>query len=145
MNQDELTKQKLIEYITTELEQERNLIWNRHLNKFFEEIINSVLALYRVRPSFKDDIKLAATERLSNWNAVVPSSGFSLFAAFAISAISGAALGVLISTMVTTRLQANQSFLFLLFGSMIVGTGFIDVGIFDESPKTKFPVQGDPL
>jgi hypothetical protein len=47
-------------------------------------------------------------------------------------AISGSALGVVISTVVTTRLQANQSFLFLLFASMIVGTGFLDVGIIDE-------------
>ncbi len=46
--------------------------------------------------------------------------------------ISGSALGVLISTIVSTRLQANQSFLFLLFGSLIVGTGFVDVGIVDE-------------
>lgn len=46
--------------------------------------------------------------------------------------IAGSALGVLISTVVTTRLQANQSFLFLLFGSLIVGTGFMDVGIIDE-------------
>ncbi|MFW9847040.1 MAG: ABC transporter permease [Candidatus Thorarchaeota archaeon] len=47
-------------------------------------------------------------------------------------ALSGSALGVLISTIVTTRLQANQSFLFLLFASMIFGTGFVDVGIVDE-------------
>jgi hypothetical protein len=47
-------------------------------------------------------------------------------------ALSGSALGVVISTVVTTRLQANQSFLFLLFASLIVGTGFLDVGIIDE-------------
>ena len=46
--------------------------------------------------------------------------------------LSGSALGVLISTLVTTRLQANQSFLFLLFGSTIVGTGFMDVGLVDD-------------
>ncbi|TFG32158.1 ABC transporter permease [Candidatus Thorarchaeota archaeon] len=46
--------------------------------------------------------------------------------------LSGSALGVLISTLVTTRLQANQSFLFLLFGSTIVGTGFMDVGLLDD-------------
>lgn len=46
--------------------------------------------------------------------------------------LSGSALGVLISTLVTTRLQANQSFLFLLFGSTIVGTGFMDVGLIDD-------------
>lgn len=46
--------------------------------------------------------------------------------------LSGSALGVLISTLVTTRLQANQSFLFLLFGSVIFGTGFMDVGLLDD-------------
>ncbi|TFG34899.1 ABC transporter permease [Candidatus Thorarchaeota archaeon] len=46
--------------------------------------------------------------------------------------LSGSALGVLISTIVTTRLQANQSFLFLLFGSTIIGTGFMDVGLLDD-------------
>ncbi len=50
----------------------------------------------------------------------------------ALMSFSGASLGVLISTVVTTRLQANQSFLFLLFGSVIVGTGFIDVGLVDD-------------
>jgi hypothetical protein len=46
--------------------------------------------------------------------------------------LSGSSLGVVISTIVTTRLQANQSFLFLLFGSTIVGTGFMDVGLIDD-------------
>jgi hypothetical protein len=50
----------------------------------------------------------------------------------ALMSISGSALGVLISTLVTTRLQANQSFLFLLFGSVIIGTGFMDVGLLDD-------------
>lgn len=50
----------------------------------------------------------------------------------ALMSFSGACLGVLISTVVTTRLQANQSFLFLLFGSVIVGTGFMDVGLVDD-------------
>jgi hypothetical protein len=50
----------------------------------------------------------------------------------ALMSISGSALGVLISTIVTTRLQANQSFLFLLFGSVIIGTGFMDVGLLDD-------------
>ena len=50
----------------------------------------------------------------------------------ALMSLSGSALGVLISTLVTTRLQANQSFLFLLFGSTIVGTGFMDVGLIDD-------------
>ena len=50
----------------------------------------------------------------------------------ALMSLAGSALGVLISTVVTTRLQANQSFLFLLFGSTIVGTGFMDVGLIDD-------------
>jgi hypothetical protein len=50
----------------------------------------------------------------------------------ALMSLSGSALGVVISTVVTTRLQANQSFLFLLFGSTIVGTGFMDVGLVDD-------------
>jgi len=50
----------------------------------------------------------------------------------ALMSLSGSALGVLISTLVTTRLQANQSFLFLLFASVIVGTGFMDVGLVDD-------------
>jgi len=50
----------------------------------------------------------------------------------ALMSISGSALGVVISTIVTTRLQANQSFLFLLFGSVIIGTGFMDVGLLDD-------------
>ncbi|NHJ13812.1 MAG: ABC transporter permease [Candidatus Thorarchaeota archaeon] len=55
-----------------------------------------------------------------------------LFFILCLMSISGSALGVVISTLVTTRLQANQSFLFLLFGSLIVGTGFMDVGIIDD-------------
>lgn len=50
----------------------------------------------------------------------------------ALMSISGAGLGLLISTLVQTRLQANQSFLFLLFGSTIIGTGFMDVGLLDD-------------
>jgi len=50
----------------------------------------------------------------------------------ALMSLSGSGLGVLISTLVRTRLQANQSFLFLLFGSTLVGTGFMDVGLLDD-------------
>ncbi|MGY5872078.1 MAG: ABC transporter permease [Candidatus Thorarchaeota archaeon] len=55
----------------------------------------------------------------------------------ALMSLSGSSLGVLISTMVQTRLQANQSFLFLMFGSTIIGTGFMDVGLVDDV----FPVN----
>ncbi len=64
---------------------------------------------------------------------IVPNTDLlTLDAILLLMSISGSALGVAISTLVTTRLQANQSFLFLLFGSMIVGTGFMDVGIIDD-------------
>ncbi|TFG99391.1 ABC transporter permease [Candidatus Thorarchaeota archaeon] len=55
----------------------------------------------------------------------------------ALMSLSGSSLGVLISTLVTTRLQANQSFLFLMFGTTILGTGFLDVGLIDDV----FPVN----
>jgi len=65
--------------------------------------------------------------------AIVPNtSPLIILFILGLMSISGSALGVLISTLVTTRLQANQSFLFLLFGSLIVGTGLVDVGIVDE-------------
>lgn len=64
---------------------------------------------------------------------IVPNTDYlTMNAVLALMSISGSALGVLISTLVTTRLQANQSFLFLLFGSIVVGTGFMDVGIVDD-------------
>ena len=64
---------------------------------------------------------------------IVPNTDYlTMNAVLALMSIAGSALGVLISTLVTTRLQANQSFLFLLFGSTIVGTGFMDVGIVDD-------------
>ncbi|MHA1771699.1 MAG: ABC transporter permease [Candidatus Thorarchaeota archaeon] len=64
---------------------------------------------------------------------IVPNTDYlTLNVVLGLMSISGSALGILISTMVSTRLQANQSFLFLLFGSMIFGTGFIDVGIIED-------------
>ncbi|RLI60808.1 MAG: hypothetical protein DRO93_06025 [Candidatus Thorarchaeota archaeon] len=64
---------------------------------------------------------------------IVPNTDYlTLNIVLALMSISGSALGILISTLVSTRLQANQSFLFLLFGSMIFGTGFIDVGVVDD-------------
>ncbi|TXT55195.1 MAG: conserved membrane protein of unknown function [Candidatus Thorarchaeota archaeon] len=64
---------------------------------------------------------------------IVPNTDYlTLNAILGLMSISGSALGVVISTLVTTRLQANQSFLFLLFGSVIFGTGFVPVGIIDE-------------
>jgi ABC-type multidrug transport system permease subunit len=64
---------------------------------------------------------------------VVPNTDYiTLNLVLGLLAISGSALGVFISTLCKTRLQANQSFLFLLFSSFIVGTGFMDVGIVDD-------------
>jgi ABC-type multidrug transport system permease subunit len=64
---------------------------------------------------------------------IVPNTDYlTLNIVLGLMAISGSAMGVFISTLCTTRLQANQSFLFLLFSSFIVGTGFMDVGIVDE-------------
>ncbi|MFW9850145.1 MAG: ABC transporter permease, partial [Candidatus Thorarchaeota archaeon] len=70
--------------------------------------------------------------------AIIPNtSPLVILFILSLMSLSGSALGVLISTVVSTRLQANQSFLFILFGTMILGTGFIDVGIVDEI----FPVN----
>jgi len=64
---------------------------------------------------------------------IVPNTDYlTLNIVLALMSFSGSSLGVFISTIVTTRLQANQSFLFLLFSSFIVGTGFMDVGVIDE-------------
>ncbi|MBD3406838.1 MAG: hypothetical protein GF411_12045 [Candidatus Lokiarchaeota archaeon] len=64
---------------------------------------------------------------------IVPNTDYlTLNAILGLMSLSGSALGVVISTLVTTRLQANQSFLFLLFASVIFGTGFVPVGIVDE-------------
>jgi len=47
-------------------------------------------------------------------------------------ALAGAVAGVVISSFSTSRLQANQGFLFLLLGMMILSGMFIDVGIISE-------------
>jgi ABC-2 type transport system permease protein len=47
-------------------------------------------------------------------------------------ALSGSVAGVVISTLATSRLQANQGFLFLLLAMMILSGMFIDVGIISE-------------
>ncbi|RDE11426.1 MAG: hypothetical protein C4K47_09880 [Candidatus Thorarchaeota archaeon] len=64
---------------------------------------------------------------------IVPNTDYlTLNGVLALMSISGSALGVFISTMCRTRLQANQSFLLILFSSFIVGTGFMDVGPVDD-------------
>jgi ABC-2 type transport system permease protein len=47
-------------------------------------------------------------------------------------ALAGAVSGVVISSLSTSRLQANQGFLFLLLGMMILSGMFIDVGVISE-------------
>lgn len=46
--------------------------------------------------------------------------------------LTGSATGILISAVASSRLQANQMFLFVLFGTLILAGFFIDVGILDE-------------
>jgi ABC-2 type transport system permease protein len=47
-------------------------------------------------------------------------------------AFAGAVSGVFISSICTSRLQANQGFLFLLLGMMILSGMFLDVGVIKE-------------
>jgi ABC-type multidrug transport system permease subunit len=64
---------------------------------------------------------------------IVPNADYlTLNGVLALMSLSGSALGVFISTLCRTRLQANQSFLLLLFSSFIVGSGFLDVGQIDQ-------------
>jgi len=64
---------------------------------------------------------------------IVPNADYlTLNGVLAMMSISGSALGVFISTLCRTRLQANQSFLLVLFSSFIVATGFMDVGPVDD-------------
>ncbi|MGV9170485.1 MAG: ABC transporter permease [Promethearchaeia archaeon] len=46
--------------------------------------------------------------------------------------LTGSATGILISAVASSRLQANQMFLFVLFGTLILAGFFIDVGALDE-------------
>lgn len=64
---------------------------------------------------------------------IVPNADYlTLNGVLALMSISGSALGVFISTLCRTRLQANQSFLLVLFTSFIIATGFMDVGPVDD-------------
>ncbi|MFW9794490.1 MAG: ABC transporter permease, partial [Candidatus Thorarchaeota archaeon] len=49
-----------------------------------------------------------------------------------LSSLTGSATGILISSIASTRLQANQMFLFVLFATLILAGFFIDVGILDN-------------
>ncbi len=59
-------------------------------------------------------------------------SFISLVVIMSLSSLTGSATGILISSVAGTRLQANQMFLFVLFGTLILSGFFIDVGILDS-------------
>ncbi|MGY5859946.1 MAG: ABC transporter permease [Candidatus Thorarchaeota archaeon] len=59
-------------------------------------------------------------------------SFFSLVIIMTLSALTGSATGILISAVANTRLQANQMFLFVLFGTLILSGFFIDVGALND-------------
>lgn len=46
--------------------------------------------------------------------------------------LSGSATGILISAVSSSRLQANQMFLFVMFATLILAGFFVDVGVLDE-------------
>jgi len=59
-------------------------------------------------------------------------SFISLVIIMSLSSLTGSATGILISAVAGTRLQANQMFLFVLFGTLILSGFFLDVGILDR-------------
>lgn len=46
--------------------------------------------------------------------------------------LSGSATGILISAVASSRLQANQMFLFVMFATLILAGFFVDVGVLDQ-------------
>ncbi|MHA2407642.1 MAG: ABC transporter permease [Candidatus Ranarchaeia archaeon] len=64
---------------------------------------------------------------------VVPNAGFeTLSIIMCLLALVGSALGVAISSLASTRLQANQMFLMVLFASFILSGIIFDVGVISE-------------
>jgi ABC-2 type transport system permease protein len=59
-------------------------------------------------------------------------SFISLVIIMSLSSLTGSTTGILISAISGTRLQANQMFLFVLFGTLILSGFFIDVGALDS-------------
>ncbi|MFX1483435.1 MAG: ABC transporter permease [Promethearchaeota archaeon] len=59
-------------------------------------------------------------------------SFFALVFIMSLASLTGSATGILISAIASTRLQANQMFLFVLFATLILSGFFIDVGILDN-------------
>ena len=49
-----------------------------------------------------------------------------------LTSLTGSSTGILISSLSSSRLQANQMFLFLMFGTLILSGFFIDVGMLDD-------------
>jgi len=49
-----------------------------------------------------------------------------------LTSLTGSCTGILISSLSSSRLQANQMFLFLMFGTLILSGFFIDVGMLDD-------------
>lgn len=46
--------------------------------------------------------------------------------------LSGSATGILVSAIASSRLQANQMFLFVMFATLILSGFFVDVGVLDQ-------------
>ena len=60
-------------------------------------------------------------------------TGFeSLIIIMSLTSLTGSTTGMLISAIASSRLQANQMFLFVMFGTIILAGFFIDVGFLDE-------------
>ena len=60
-------------------------------------------------------------------------TGFeTLIIIMSLTSLTGSSTGILISAISSTRLQANQMFLFVMFGTLILAGFFIDVGVLDE-------------
>lgn len=66
------------------------------------------------------------------FNLNLNTSFFSLVVIMSLSSLTGSSTGLLISAVANTRLQANQMFLFVLFGTLILSGFFLDVGILDR-------------
>ena len=60
-------------------------------------------------------------------------TGFeSLIIIMSLTSLTGSTTGMLISAIASSRLQANQMFLFVMFGTIILAGFFIDVGALDD-------------
>ncbi len=66
------------------------------------------------------------------FNLQLNASYLELTIILALMSLSGAGMGIIISVLTSTRLQANQGFLFLLFANFILSGGVFDVGIIDK-------------